>query len=176
MKLIEIAVVFGLLTFVSCKDLVSVIKFVLSNPNLRVSVFQYGRFTRVACNSTGITCKNVLCNIKLASRYESFVNFSCDLQKTLKTGSVICLNLIVSVVLKTFLIQLSVGVVHKTVGGNYHKVINVKNFDVCMVLGNIDKFPIFKGVVNWFKVALPKLVHKCPYTVSFGSLQLFKLK
>jgi hypothetical protein len=66
-----------LLVFVFSKDLVSVsLKWTWNEFKLIFSSFhQYERFTRVACNSSGTTCTNVLCNIKLANRYQIMLNF-----------------------------------------------------------------------------------------------------
>ena len=40
---------------------------------------QLARFTKVYCNSTGITCKNVFCKVRPISRFISFMDFGCDL-------------------------------------------------------------------------------------------------
>jgi hypothetical protein len=70
------------------------------------------------------------------------------------------------------LFQLDVAVFHKTIGGNYHKYINLKKIDACKVMDNIDDFPMLKGAVDWLSIVFPKVFHKCPYTVSFEILSL----
>jgi hypothetical protein len=65
------------------------------------------------------------------------------------------------------LFQLDAFSFHKTFGGNFHKYISIKKVDACMVMDNIDNFPMFKGMVDWLSLLFPKMVHKCPYTVSF---------
>lgn len=113
----------------------------------------------------------MLCNIKLASRYESYVNFNCDLQKTLNSLNVLSSTKSSLFPSKTVQFQLDVIFDYKKLGGNYHRIINLRKVDVCKVMDNIDNFPMFKGVVNWLNLTFPKLVHKCPFTVI-----IFKIK
>lgn len=45
--------------------------------------FQYARFTRVQCSSSGIKCENPKYSLKLVNRTTSLINFSCNLKQHL---------------------------------------------------------------------------------------------
>lgn len=63
---------------------------------------------------------------------------------------------------------------HKNVADrNYREIINFKKLDLCSIHGNVEKFPMFSGSVNWWNFTFPGLVHKCPYDVRFLNLDVF---
>jgi hypothetical protein len=53
----------------------------------------------------------------------------------------------------------------KTIGGNFQQFINLKDIDACAVINNVEKFPLYKGSVQFLNSTFPGLLHKCPYTV-----------
>jgi hypothetical protein len=41
--------------------------------------------------------------------------------------------------------------------------VKVNNVEVCGVLDQIEKFPMFKDFVDFLEISFPGLVQKCPY-------------
>lgn len=54
----------------------------------------------------------------------------------------------------------------KSLSGNYRQIIDVKDVEICSLIDNIVKFPVFVQQVAWFNETFPGLVKKCPYAVS----------
>jgi hypothetical protein len=56
---------------------------------------------------------------------------------------------------------------------NYHEIVNVKNVNACDVIGNIKKFPMFSGALDYFNMTYPGLIQeKCPFKVSLNIASL----
>lgn len=49
--------------------------------------------------------------------------------------------------------------------GNLRQLVHVHDIDVCQVVDNVEKFPMFSGMFNWFNSSFPGMVQKCPYKV-----------
>lgn len=48
--------------------------------------------------------------------------------------------------------------------GNLRQIISVHDIEVCQILDNVAKFPMFHTSINWLNSTFPGLVQKCPYT------------
>lgn len=53
-----------------------------------IKSFQYGKITKADCSSSGKTCSKPFCNVKPMNRFLSFMNFGCDLKKSVSKVSV----------------------------------------------------------------------------------------
>lgn len=52
---------------------------------------------------------------------------------------------------------------------NYREIVNVKNVNACNVIGNIKKFPMFSGALDYFNMTYPGLIQeKCPFKVKLN--------
>jgi hypothetical protein len=50
------------------------------------------------------------------------------------------------------------------INGNLRQIINLKNLDACLVVNNVDKFPMFKNDVVWLNTTFTGTL-KCPIKV-----------
>jgi hypothetical protein len=48
--------------------------------------------------------------------------------------------------------------------GNFREIINLKKVDVCALMDNVKRFPLFVDAVKAYEAIYPGLLHKCPYT------------
>jgi hypothetical protein len=85
--------------------------------------------------------------LKLLSRYKSYANWTCDFKRTVK--------------------EKLMGywkVSYKNIADqNYRQLIELKNIDGCMIMDNLNNFPIFKPIVEMVNDEVPGFFHKCPY-------------
>lgn len=66
---------------------------------------------------------------------------------------------------------------HKIVApGNYRQLIKIGPVDVCPIIDDVTKFPIFNSSVNWLNETFPGLIQKCPYTFFKITNGMFNLK
>ena len=65
----------------------------------------------------------------------------------------------------TFDFQMDVTVYYKYFVGSFRQISKVLKIDVCAVVENIEKYPLFKDITMLYNATYPGLVHKCPYTV-----------
>jgi hypothetical protein len=46
---------------------------------------------------------------------------------------------------------------------NFRQLIELKNIDGCSIMENLNNFPVFKPMVEYFNSISPGWFHKCPY-------------
>lgn len=109
------------------------------------------KIQKVSCSSSGITMEKHYCRVRPVDRKVSYLNYGAYLKKTTK-------NLFASYALH-----------HRPlIGGNYVRIMNFGNLNVCNLVNLAVSSSIFEFGVNTLNGSLLKgLIHKCPYLAGF---------
>lgn len=106
------------------------------------------RWIRANCSSSGVTCNNYTCKLKLLNRTTSLLTVGCKdgLKRTLRN------------------FKLDTTTKYRSlISINFRTLININNINICPVLKAAWKFPQFSGYVDFFNLTYPNIIHPCPY-------------
>lgn len=105
------------------------------------------KIQKVSCSSSGITMEKHYCKVKPVDRKVSYLNYGAYLKKTTR-------NIFASYVLH-----------HRPlIGGNFLRIMNFGNLNVCNLVDLAVSSSIFEFGVNTLNGTFLKgLIHKCPY-------------
>lgn len=108
------------------------------------------KFTKVFCNSSGKTTKNVKCRVKPVSRYDSVFSYESEFIRP--TNSIMS----------------SLKMSHKNLlGGNFRQVMNIRDIDVCRLNQIMKRVQFMKELFNFGNATFGGAIHDCPYEGKF---------
>ena len=127
--------------------LFTIFLFILSFPVRKQHSEPYLRFTSTKCDSSNKSVSGYKCFIKAYSRTNTTLSVFVNLTKPI------------------FKVKFNYDLTCKSISNSYRSIINV-TFEACSLLNGTASNPVFQWIMGNLP-DLKKLLHVCPYKVSF---------